>query len=156
MSTTKAKRTGLLVAGVLFIFSGLAAVGHGANAEKAAHAPRVEATDVRPVSLILMTQEERRAAFLAKQEAERPPLQDRARWACSGFIERALYVPDSAQWVRRSTWPSAPDRGEWFVQATYKAKNRAGVEAERVSICQMRYIAALDEWRLRRVSTARQ
>lgn len=150
--TTKAKHTGLLVAGVLFIFSGLAAVGHGANAQKAAAAPQ-GAPQARPVSLISMTQEERRAAFLAKQEAERPPLQDRARWACSGFIERALYVPDSAKWVRRSAWPSAPDRGEWFVQATYKATNRLGVEAERVSICQMRYIAALDEWRLQRVST---
>lgn len=163
---TKAMRTVLLLGAASCFVTALAAVGHGVQAEKRQHAPVATATPAptpgiqraswEGKSLIMMTQQERRDRYLAQQEAEREPLEARARWACSGFIQKAAYVPDSLRWVRRSTWPSAPDRGEWFVQATYKATNRLGVETEHTSICQMRYVTALDEWRLQRVSTRRQ
>lgn len=143
----------LFVAGLCSISTGLVAIGYGAqNDHGRAVIPAAVATEK---SVFVMTAEERRAAHLARDEAARAPLHDRARWACSSFIASALHVPTSARWVRRSTWPAAIDGGEWFVQASYTARNRLNVETQHTSICQMRYAADRDEWDLVRVSTAR-
>lgn len=93
---------------------------------------------VHAKSMLEMTQEERRAAHLARQEAAHP-MDDRARWACSDMIEQRLHVPDSVKWTRRSTWPSVQIDGVWHVSARYTARNRMGQTLPSSAVCKMRY-----------------
>lgn len=118
------KSPALFIAGCASISAGLMFIGHGARLDEASI----------PVAVA--------------SEPLRPPLSSRARWACSDFIAGALHVPDSAQWMRRTTWPAVQTENEWVVQATYRAQNRLGVVGQHSTVCRMRYVAATDDWQL--------
>jgi hypothetical protein len=81
-------------------------------------------------SIFAMTQAERKAAYLARQDAtaDRPTEENRARWACSARLKEAAHVPGSVEWTRRSQWPVVQARpGVFEVQAEFTASNRLGV-----------------------------
>ena len=99
-------------------------------------APAMVTTSAEPKGIFMMTQAERKAAYLAKQE--RPPLADRMRWACSDRLASAAYVPSSIEWTRRSQWPTvqvAP--GVYEVHAAFTASNRLGVELAVAKRCRI-------------------
>lgn len=79
---------------------------------------------------------------------DRPPVESRARWACSAFIADRLSVPGSVEWTRRSQWPSMQNGPHWYVFASFTARNRANVKLRGDYECEMAYDAAGDAWRL--------
>lgn len=137
-------RVSLILGGLLavLVLIPLATVGPAKLAESR---PTVTSAPTAPAasgekSIFAMTQEERKAAHLARvlANADTPSPENRARWACSARLKDAAYVPGSMEWTRRSQWPVVQARpGVYEVQAEFTASNRIGVELAVAKRCRV-------------------
>lgn len=89
-------------------------------------------------SILSMTQAERKAAYLARQDADTTSPESRARWACSARLKEAAYAPATVEWTRRPRWPVVQlSPGVFDVQADFTASNRLGVELTVAKRCRV-------------------